>query len=258
MLSTNKPCISLHKVISAEMLLALRLSPYDMWNEINMLPTAKLAVYSLDCSALTKNSSALSLSPSSAEPGFPTDSWGPQFIFPHKGREKPVVQQANCQQELLQDYCIRSTPIGAPSPGPWPLPTLTSVSLPLQSCGLRVFVWTCSKWWVCEEPWQWRMVCGLPDSHNYRVEPRLRGPAWFSGKSKGRWSRRRNTRGKNETYSPDPVPFGVCVHPVCDAAILRSYWVDFEEVLHFSDSCRVESLPTGPRSSGRDNPVWKL
>ncbi len=46
------------------------------------------------------------MSASSAEPGFPMDSWGPQFIFPHKGREKPVVQQANCQQELLQDYYI--------------------------------------------------------------------------------------------------------------------------------------------------------
>lgn len=88
------------------MLLALKLSPYDMWNEISMLSTAKLAIYSLYCSALTNNSFPLSLSPSSAEPGFPADSWGPQFIFPHKGREKPVVQQANCQQELLQDCCM--------------------------------------------------------------------------------------------------------------------------------------------------------
>lgn len=34
------------------------------------------------------------------------DSWGPQFIFLHEVREKPVVQQANYQPELLQDYCM--------------------------------------------------------------------------------------------------------------------------------------------------------
>lgn len=72
-----------------------------------MLPTKKKKKLLAILFILTKNCIALpSLSASSAEPGFPMDSWGPQFIFPHKGREKPVVQQANCQQELLQDYCI--------------------------------------------------------------------------------------------------------------------------------------------------------